>query len=471
MKVATLPVCPGHSAPIEFLTAWVQDRPPVSLVHGPRGGGKSYLAAVATHIDSIRYDRHGTRILGGSLAQSEQVYHALRDFHSIRGVASPCTAITATRATYRTGSEVSVLAASRTSVRGPHVATLRLDEVDEIDPDIREAAFGMCMRLHGVPASVSLTSTWHRVGGPMSDLVDRGRAGEFPTFSFCAFEVLERCPEERSGPDLENCPACPIVKWCHDGGPVPKAKRADGHYAIDSLIQKTQALSLRVFESDYLCLGPRAAGLWFVNFSTANVTEKAEYDPRLPVHLAIDSGVFTGAVFFQVREVLSGRWEAVVFAEYLVEGQTAETAAKSLVSLSEQRCQGQIHVISTDPAGSARNAVGPAVVAEYERVFGRGRVRHWPIRPVADSLALLESFVSAADGTRGLSIHPRCKALIRAFENYRRAKRQSQWQDYPEDPNHPHEDLIDALRGGLGERFPEGRKPEPKLRKVHAATI
>ena len=38
----------------------------------------------------------------------------------------------ATEAHYRNGSEISILAATHTSVRGPHVPSLKLDEVDEI---------------------------------------------------------------------------------------------------------------------------------------------------------------------------------------------------------------------------------------------------------------------------------------------------------------------------------------------------
>ncbi len=42
-----------------------------------------------------------------------------------------------------------------------------------------------------------------------------------------------------------------------------------------------------------------------------------------------------------------------------------------------------------------------------------------------------------------------------------RAKRGGQWADFPEDPQHPHEDVMDALRGVLFARFgaplPNGR--------------
>jgi hypothetical protein len=60
---------------------------------------------------------------------------------------------------YHNGSLVSILAASATSVRGPHVSSPKLDEVDGIDPDIRESAMGMAMEMRGYPSSVLMTST------------------------------------------------------------------------------------------------------------------------------------------------------------------------------------------------------------------------------------------------------------------------------------------------------------------------
>ena len=232
-----------------------------------RGSGKSFLSAIDTHLASRFNPRHGTRILGGSLSQSRQIYAALeevvRDGRGILGGdGGTLESLLKTAARYRNGSTIEMLAASPTSVRGPHVPSLKLDEVDEIDPEIREAAMGMAMEKRGCTASVLMTSTWHRVAGPMAELIDRGRGGAFPVDTYCVFEVLERCPEERSGPRLERCHECPLVRWCHadrDSHPtgLPKAKRSDGHYTIDSLIQKVNAVSARVFESDYLCLRPR----------------------------------------------------------------------------------------------------------------------------------------------------------------------------------------------------------------------
>ena len=361
-------------------------------------------------------------------------------------------------------------------MRGPHVPSLKLDEVDEIPNDLREAAMGMCMDRHGSSASVVMSSTWHRLDGPMSNLVERSQAGEFPLYTFCAFEVLERCSTERSGPRLEKCPSCPLFKYCHDvndGGP-PKAKRSNGHYAIDSLIQKIKSTSQRTFESDYLCLGPKTDGIWFPSFAVStHVSERAEYDWNLPVHISIDSGVFTGAVFFQVAYAytLEGQVEEIrIFADYLAEGLTAEQNARSILELAGKRCNAKYDVLSTDPAGGSRNPVGPTVISVYDRV-GLRPMRRWPVGSVADGLALVESFVCPADGRSRFMVHPRCESTIRAMRSYRRAKRGGQWQDYPQDPQHPQEDVVDAIRGGLRVCFPEGRSVSSNLTRVQARQV
>ena len=154
IKIPDRAVCPGHQSPWECFEAIHLERPSLALVLGSRGPGKSFLSALDTHLTSRWNPGHGTRILGGSRAQSEQIYRALREIaaegEGRQGADADAIArLLKGEAIYRNGSEVAILAASSTSVRGPHVPSLKLDEVDEIDPDLREAAMGMCMDRHG----------------------------------------------------------------------------------------------------------------------------------------------------------------------------------------------------------------------------------------------------------------------------------------------------------------------------------
>jgi hypothetical protein len=286
-----------------------------------------------------------------------------------------------------------------------------------------------------------------------------------------------------------GCPECPIRPYCHEdvggfGRGVPKAKRSAGHYKINTLIQKTKGVSPRVFNSDYLCKGPSVAGLWFQEFDAEpggrHVREAdAEYVPGLPVHLAIDPGVHTGAVFFQVAGA-TGRWGPTkrvrAFADYYSENVSPERVARDLVAIAAARCGGAVHHAYMDPAGDARSGFGAGVtiLAEYAR-GGLNHVRKWP-KPkgsVQEGLTLVEALLGTAAGDVGLVIHPRCRDLVVALQNFRRKRRENQWLDEPEDPQHPHEDLVEALRGGLRMAFPRGREDLEKagFRTMHPSVF
>jgi hypothetical protein len=98
------------------------------------------------------------------------------------------------------------------------------------------------------------------------------------------------------------------------------------------------------------------------------------------------------------------------------------------------------------PRRHGRGGVGPAGhLPAYERIFGSRVLGRWPFHPVVDGLDQVEILLDSGC----LLIHPRCKHLIAAFQNDRRARRGGEILDYPEDPQNPHEDLMDALRGGI----------------------
>ena len=484
ITIARQAVCCGHQAPFDPMADQFLDRHNHrnTLVLGSRGSGKSFGAAINLHLDCRFNVGHKARILGGSKDQSRQIYEALsghiQDGHgTLGGDGESIVSLLKESAEYRNGSEVAILAASATSVRGPHVPTLCLDEVDEIDPEIRQAAIGMKLGKQAKSQVISLagvvrqTSTWHKPSGPMAKLIEQAKnpkeKNRAKLYTYCVFEVLERCPEWRSGKHLEKCPECPIFRWCHedrfnDPSRPPKAKISDGHYPIDDLCDNVSLVSLRVFEADYLCKGPKADGIWFPQFDEAkHVSVDAEFNPSLPVHLAIDIGNRTGAVWFQVREV-GDQHLVTVFADFYSDNApTVEGVARAILAVGNERCLGRRDRVSHDPAGNSKTAIGPSVIQEYERVGWKG-MRAWPRTTIVDSLALLESFVEDASGSPWLKIHPRCKHLIEAMQTYQRGGNAPQWSDLPKDPQHPAEDMIDALRGGLTDKFPNGRKPSHK---------
>ena len=74
----------------------------------------------------------------------------------------------------------------------------------------------MCMNRHGMAASVLMTSTWHRVNGPMSGLMERARAGDFPLLPLLRLRGPGALPGEsqRQGPGaMPLLPAGPVVPF------------------------------------------------------------------------------------------------------------------------------------------------------------------------------------------------------------------------------------------------------------------
>lgn len=213
---------------------------------------------------------------------------------------------------------------------------------------------------------------------------------------------------------------------------------------------------------------------WFDQWDEdLHVRAEADFDPALPVHLSIDPGVYTGSVLWQVRPAwLPGyRPRVTVFADYLGQGISPRANGTALTELAQERCgtfNPKLFHRTCDPAAGARQGNGITLKAEYEAAGLK--LESWPLRPVNDGLELIASLLEGIgpDGERCLLVHPRCKLLRDAFASYSRAKRQNQWLDKPEDPQHPHEDLMDALRGGLVAKFPDGLGPEPQFHRVHA---
>src|SRR4051812_20601049 len=79
VEVVQKPVCDGHHAPLDIIACWNIERPVQALCEGPRGGGKSFLSAIDTHLDSRHRPGHGTRILAGSKAQAQQIHGGLKE--------------------------------------------------------------------------------------------------------------------------------------------------------------------------------------------------------------------------------------------------------------------------------------------------------------------------------------------------------------------------------------------------------
>lgn len=172
------------------------------VVWANRGGGKTFLGAVATALDLVFKRGIEVRILGGSLEQSKRMHAHLRALFRHRLLAPMVEGkITDRKLRLSNGSQVELLAQSHASVRGTRVQKLRCDEVELFDREVWEAAqlvtrSRRCGEVW-VRGAVECLSTMHIPHGVMFGLVREAGEGKRRLFKWGVVDVLESCPAWR----------------------------------------------------------------------------------------------------------------------------------------------------------------------------------------------------------------------------------------------------------------------------------
>lgn len=200
LRVPDVAVCPDHVAPFAALADAYFGRSEMAVWWSSRGfGGKSLLLAILAVMKAVTLGASVT-LLGGSGEQSKRVH----DYMTGAATNLPATfwgcptaprwllASDPTRRETRltNGGRISVLTASQTSVRGAHPNVLLLDEADEIDLKLAEAALGQPMMSHGIRPHVVVSSTRQYMGGTMDTLLERAAQNGQPIHTWCFRETM-----------------------------------------------------------------------------------------------------------------------------------------------------------------------------------------------------------------------------------------------------------------------------------------
>ena len=261
LRIPRAQVCPEHSPPASYLCDAYFERAPEAVCWANRGGGKTLLGALSTWLDTVFKIGCATKILGGSQEQSKRMYEHLtgegdgwgmvtEDFrHLLRGE------MLAGRTVLNNLSNIQILTASSKSVRGAHPQKLKLDEIDEMDPSIYEAALSIPMSKRGIRASTHIYSTMHKTYGLMQQVVEEAPMRGYRLYKWCILDVLERCTGRECGE------VCALWEDCQG-----RAQEADGYYSIESAITKRRQVSEQTWQSEYLCRIPSSEGLIYKEF-------------------------------------------------------------------------------------------------------------------------------------------------------------------------------------------------------------
>ncbi len=241
-------MCAGHCSPLDYLAHSFFEEAGDSVVWACRGGGKTMMGAVATLLELVHKPGIEVRILGGSLEQSDKMYGYLRGLMEEAGMGEWVAGkASGRRLVLENGSRVEVLAQSDTSVRGQRVQRLRCDEVELFDRGVWSAAQLVTRstedeRGRKIRAGIEAFSTMHVPGGLMTEIVGGGRK----VFSWCVWDVIEKCGEERA------CGSCGLWNECRG-----RAKEGTGFVKIDDVLAMRGRVSRGVWRHEMLCEPPR----------------------------------------------------------------------------------------------------------------------------------------------------------------------------------------------------------------------
>jgi len=250
--VGTKHLCgnPEHTSQFRAVSDVLREAVRYYVIWACRSGSKTFLfGGLDSWVKSCSRAYYETRLLGGSKDQSLLSYKAMKRF---RDVTDPLNAridgdILQSRATFLNKSEVSILTASMTAVRGPHPQSLKLDEVDEIDEEVFEAALSQPMEDHGYKDVLGMFSTNHNVMGQMDKALANAKKHGHAVYKYCIWECIASCRDY-------NCSTCPLSTICPDPVHNSRMKQADGYYSVSAFIKKLETLSTSMLSRDWLCI-------------------------------------------------------------------------------------------------------------------------------------------------------------------------------------------------------------------------
>jgi len=445
LKLPDRSFTPGHSTPLRFVHDALSYPDRDVAAWACRSGLKTLSASIIAAVQFAWTDGLQARVLSGSQAQAGTLYgYWKRWCQSVLAERRPVLRRTRTELG---GGCMEIVAASQAAVRGPKVHRLFEDELDEIDPEIDQAAVGMLASSPGRPARTVYTSTWHRSGGLMGRLIDASPANGVSLHKWNIWEVIENCPRERHD-DGRGCESCPLREPCvgkarrkHPDRKVGIAADAEGLVAIDDAVKAFSKLDLDAWRAEYECARPTARGLVYANFDP-RVHAVARADEGLTIYRAVDWGVATFVCLWLGEDK---RGNVTVLDTYQAEH---ATLGRHAAYIRGHRLQ-DVAATYCDPAGRNRNdQTGLSAIDAFARLGIPCRYDTTAQgREVRNGIQLVRAALQPAAGRPTLFYvdQPGNRPFVTAMLNYRNRRVNGVFIDEPQDPQE-HEHIPDALR-------------------------
>lgn len=269
-RIPRVGVCPGHVSPFAALSEAYFAREPASIWKASRGlGGKSRTLAVLGLTEAALLGCE-VSILGGSFAQSQNVHDASKEAWGWHAAPKHLLTQPPTRfdTHMRHGGHLRTLTASQTSVRGPHPPRLRMDEIDEMDQGILDAALGQPLpqwNYQGVKVATQtvMSSTHQYPDKAMSTMIARAKQRGWPVHEWCYRETSNPIDGWLTQESIQRAKdVVSDIMWQteYDLQEPSFGGRAIDTDAVDRAFDET----LGTFSGDRMVLTPKTEGRYYI---------------------------------------------------------------------------------------------------------------------------------------------------------------------------------------------------------------
>src|SRR3990167_5104795 len=213
------------------------------------------------------------------------------------------------------GSKHAQLGGTLNQVNGPRPNRLRVDEIELMDPRVLGELVMMPATYGGYRKSILYVSSRKNAAGNVQEMLDSRTS--LPRWIFCWKDVVEKCPDSRSGimpakidvediylagnritfAGFEGCRKCALAPACQG-----VAKRAQGRYPIDDLISEYLESTREMWLAQKECRVVERRGLRYPEFDEGLNVGRYEYDPALPCDVTADFGASHATAILWVQE-------------------------------------------------------------------------------------------------------------------------------------------------------------------------
>ena len=399
-RIPTKSVCPHHDSPFQFVADTFFERINECIVMANRNGGKTQNFGIKNGLDAL-FKGCEIATIGAIQPQAEKCYRYTQQLLNKKHISDHLVEALMKRTLVRTYdghiSEISILAGTMSGVNSPHPEKANLDEVELMDWNVLQEAMSMPKSTKRAKASLCITSTRKFSYGPMQRLLDEADEKGFKVYQWCIWEVIEKCPDSRSGTLVvphtflpygerkpktikvfNKCLKCELVEVCQG-----KAKKSDGYYTIDDTIRKFKTLDRAKWDAQWECKKPGREGLVYDLFDeNVHILDSWIFDPSLPTYAGQDFGYTNPShtIFAQVTPS-----EDIVIFDEIVKKQTP-TPHLVHIFFKPAHQKYKIQGWYSDPRGNdeiaqMKEAGLPAIAANSDVAAGIDTVRHFLMPP------------------------------------------------------------------------------------------